>query len=75
MLTDETYNRKKRDVDKMTIEEVKNYLAISELIITTSPDRRRVHQERENLMNQIDKFMPSLCANLYYKSRTMNLGK
>ncbi|KAF5308870.1 hypothetical protein FQR65_LT00570 [Abscondita terminalis] len=66
-------NRVKRNVEKITLEEVKSYLVISELIITTSNDKKRVQQEKQHLLNQVDKFMTQLCGTLHEKPQTMNL--
>ncbi|KAK4886234.1 hypothetical protein RN001_002505 [Aquatica leii] len=66
-------DRIKRETERISLEEVKRYLVISELIITTSNDKNRVQQEKQHLLNQIDKFMVQLCGTLYEKSQTMNL--
>ncbi|KAK5643097.1 hypothetical protein RI129_006942 [Pyrocoelia pectoralis] len=65
--------RNKRETDRITVEEVKSYLVISELIITTSTDKKKVQQEKEHLVKQVDKFMVQLCAALYEKPQTVNL--
>lgn len=65
----------KSGTEKITLDEVKRYLVISELIITTSIDKNKIKQEKENLINQLDKFMKQLCVSLYEKAQTINVGE
>ncbi|KAF5285309.1 hypothetical protein FQA39_LY04408 [Lamprigera yunnana] len=64
-----------RQSAKMSLEEVKSYLVISELIITSSNSTKRVNQEKQNMINQIDKYMVPLCSSLHDKQQTMVLVK
>lgn len=65
--------RSKRETDRITLEEVKSYLVISELIITSSKDKKAVQQEKEHLVNQVDKFMVQLCSTVHQKPQPINL--
>ncbi|XP_031341552.1 uncharacterized protein LOC116169571 isoform X1 [Photinus pyralis] len=65
--------RSKRETDRITLEEVKSYLVISELIITSSKDKKAVQQEKEHLVNQVDKFMVQLCSTVHKKPQPINL--
>ncbi|XP_044255632.1 uncharacterized protein LOC123005756 isoform X2 [Tribolium madens] len=56
----------------MTLYDVRNYLEISELIITTASDPNKIKFEKEKLRKQLRNYMEKLCTNLK-KTLTLEL--
>ncbi|XP_017778569.1 PREDICTED: uncharacterized protein LOC108564143 [Nicrophorus vespilloides] len=58
-----------KDID---FENFKEYLEVSELVITNSKDNSIISNEKNNLLNNIEKFSAQLCA-FVYKGQKINI--
>ncbi|RZC41798.1 uncharacterized protein BDFB_001436, partial [Asbolus verrucosus] len=58
-----SYERVKRS-NSLSLQDVRNYIEVSELIITSSTDSNKINLEKENLRKQLFNYMENLCLNI-----------
>lgn len=54
-----------KDLDTVTVQDIRKYFETTEFIITTSDDINLVNQEKDNFIKNMDKYLGEVCALLY----------
>lgn len=64
------FKKAKRIVNDINIDEIKEYLEISELAIKRLTDFERVETEKQKLRERLQYYLPRICQSLYNNYKT-----